>query len=702
MSTGKSGNLLTDIGRNGLAAPFLVIVMLGMIMMPLPPIALDLLFTFNIALSLVVLLAAIYAMRPLDFSAFPTILLAATLLRLALNIASTRIVLLEGHTGNAAAGEVIESFGAFVVGGNFAVGLVVFAILVIINFVVVTKGAGRVSEVTARFTLDAMPGKQMAVDADLNAGIITSQEAKLRREEISQEADFYGAMDGSSKFVRGDAVAGILILFINVLGGLAIGMGQHGLGVGDAMERYTLLAIGDGLVAQIPSLLLSVATAVIVTRVSKSSDMGQQIVSQLLSDPRALWVSGSILGILGLIPGMPNLVFLTLSGTALYAAWKISTKPVADPTEEPQEEKEVTDAKEKDLSWDDVKTVDTIGLEVGYRLITLVDAEQDGSLLSRIKGVRRKLSESLGFLVPAVHIRDNLDLEADHYQITILGVPEGRGEIHPDKELAINPGGLNNALRGTVVRDPAFGMEAVWIDPSQRDHAQVLGFTVVDASTVIATHLNKILLEHAAELLGYEETQQLLDKLGKGAPKLVEDLVPKALPLSTVVRVLQNLLEEGIPLTDMRTVAETLAEAAVASQDADALTTVTRIALRRMITQKINGLRDELPVLTLAPDLEQLLLQSLQNSGDAGLVIEPGLSERIHSSLTDAVAQQETKGEPAVLLVAPQLRPWLARMFRPTLKTLKILAYNEIAENKQLKVVASIGNQGAGSLEHAA
>ncbi len=687
--------------RSGLSAPILVVMVLAMMTMPMPPLLLDLFFTFNIALSLVVLMAAIYAMRPLDFSAFPTILLVATLLRLALNIASTRIVLLEGHSGTAAAGNVIEAFGSFVVGGNYAVGLVVFAILVIINFVVVTKGAGRVSEVTARFTLDAMPGKQMAVDADLNAGVLTQEQAKIRREEITREADFYGAMDGASKFVRGDAIAGILILLINIIGGLAIGLGQHGLSLSTAVENYTLLAIGDGLVAQIPSLLLSTATAIIVTRVSDSQDMGGQMMSQMFSDPRGLWVTAGILGLLGIIPGMPNLVFLTLAGAAAFAAVYLKPDNPSAAAEEPQPEDEQQAATgEQELSWDDVKPVDTIGLEVGYKLIPLVDKDQDGSVLSRIKGVRRKLSETLGFLIPSVHIKDNLDLEPGEYQITLLGVPEGRGNIHPDKELAINPGSAQPGLQGIAVTDPAFGMEAVWIDPSRRDHAQVLGYTVVDASTVIATHMNKLLLEHAGDLLGHEETRKLLDKLAKREPKLVEDLTPKALPLSTIVRVLQNLLQDGIPLRDMRTIAETLAEASVNSQDADTLTSAVRVALRRLITQQINGMTDDLPVITLDPELEQLLLQSLHNNPGAGLVIEPGLSARLHESLFNAVQQQDKSGQPSVLLVAPQLRPWVARMFKPSMPQLKVLAFNEIAENKQLKVVASIGgNQG---LDHAA
>ena len=693
---------LREMLKKGLAAPLLVIVMLAMLTAPLPPFILDLLFTFNIALSLVVLLASIYALRPLDFSSFPTILLAATILRLGLNVASTRVVLLEGHTGTAAAGAVIESFGEFVAGGNYAVGLVVFAILVIINFVVVTKGAGRVSEVSARFTLDALPGKQMAVDADMNAGLLTQEEASERRREIAREADFYGAMDGSSKFVRGDAVAGILILFINIIGGLAIGVGQHGMAFSDAVHNYTLLTIGDGLVAQLPSLLLSTATAVIVTRVSGSEDMGQQISRQIFSDPRALIVTGAILAILGVIPGMPNVVFLMLAGGCGVGAWWIVTHADAgaDQIVETPVEPPPTD---KDLSWDDVKPTDVLGMEIGYKLIPLIEENREGGVLSRIKGVRRKLSEHLGFLIQPVHIRDNLELPPGGYRILIHGVPEGQGEVYPEKELAINPGAVDMPLQGVATTDPAFGMEAFWIEPAQRDHAQMLGYTVVDASTVIATHLNKILLEHAAELLGHEEVEMLMDRLKSQAPKLVEELAPKTLPLATVVRVLQNLLQDGIPIRDIRQIAETLAEQAVHSQDADTLTAAVRVGLRRLITQQINGLGKELPVITLAPELEQLLLQSLNNSQGNGLVIEPGLANQINQALLETCQQQEIANEPSVLLVSSELRPWLARMLRTQLPRLKVLAYNEIADNKALKVIASIGGGAAEpSLEHAA
>ncbi|HBS26141.1 MAG TPA: flagellar biosynthesis protein FlhA [Gammaproteobacteria bacterium] len=701
MSSNKNVTL-KEMAKNGLAAPFLVIIMLAMLVVPMPPFALDLLFTFNIALSLVVLLAAIYALRPLDFTSFPTILLAATILRLGLNIASTRVVLMEGHTGTAAAGAVIESFGEFVAGGNYAVGLVVFSILVIINFVVVTKGAGRVSEVSARFTLDALPGKQMAVDADMNAGLLTQKEAAERRKEISMEADFYGSMDGASKFVRGDAVAGILILFINVIGGLAIGVGQHGMAFSDAVHNYTLLTIGDGLVAQLPSLLLSTATAVIVTRVSTSADMGTQISKEIFSDPRALMVTGVILGLIGIIPGMPNVVFLMLSAACaggVYLIQKNNMGQVDAVTEEPKAEP----LSDRDLNWDDVKPTDVLGMEIGYKLIPLVDGEQEGSILARIKGVRRKLSEHLGFLVQPVHIRDNLDLPPGQYRIMIHGVPEGEGEIHPDRDMAINPGTASAALQGIPTTDPAFGMNAFWIEPAQRDHAQMQGYTVVDASTVVATHLNKILLEHAAELLGHEETEHLLEKLKAKTPKLVDELVPKTLPLATVVKVLQNLLHEGIPVTDMRQIAETMAEQAVVSQDADTLTTAVRVSLRRLITQQINGLEKELPVMTLAPELEQLLHQSLNNSQGNGLIIEPSLADRINQSLVETCQQQELSNEPSVLLVSSELRPWLARMLRTGIPRLKVLAYNEISDSKQLRVISSIGNASANAeLAHAA
>ncbi|HBR96109.1 MAG TPA: flagellar biosynthesis protein FlhA [Gammaproteobacteria bacterium] len=692
MENNNVGGFIKGLSVNGLGAPLLVIMMLAMMILPIPAFGLDLLFTFNIVLSLIVLLVTVYALRPLEFSSFPTVLLVATMLRLSLNIASTRVVLLEGHTGTAAAGEVIESFGDFVIGGNYAVGLVVFAILVIINFVVVTKGAGRVSEVSARFILDAMPGKQMAIDADLNAGILDQEEASKRRQEVSQEADFYGSMDGASKFVRGDAIAGLLILFINILGGFAIGVGQHDLSASQAATNYTLLTIGDGLVAQIPSLLLSMATAVIVTRVSKAGDMGEQIGKQIFGDPRALMISATIIGMLGLIPGMPNLVFLLLAAALGGSAWYLQQRPAQEETESEISEDDQIQAESKDLSWDDVQTADILGLEVGYRLIPLVDAKQGGKLPDRIKGVRRKLTEELGFLIHPVHIRDNLDLAPSAYRITLLGVAEGEAEIYPDKELAIDPGTVFGALTGVRVKDPAFQMDAYWIEPGQRDYAQSLGYTVVDASTVVATHLSKILQENAGDLLGHEEVQQLLDNLARSAPKLVDGLVPKTLGMPVVVKVLQNLLSEGIPIRDMRTIAETLAENGSEQSDAESLTAQVRVALRRMITRQINGLEDELSVITLDPELEQIWLKSLQAGGDGGLGMEPGLAERFYRSLAESTQRQEVDGKPAVLLVNPVLRPWLARLMKNTVPALKVLAYNEISDNKQLKVIANIGN----------
>ena len=678
----------------GLGTPLMLVMLLSMMVLPLPPMVLDLVFTFNIALSLIVLLVAVYTIKPLEFAIFPTVLLVATLLRLALNVASTRVIMLNGHQGTAAAGHVIEAFGEFVVGGNYAVGLVVFAILMIINFVVVTKGAGRISEVSARFTLDAMPGKQMAVDADLNAGLITQEEARARREEIASEADFYGAMDGASKFVRGDAVAGMLILFINIIGGFAVGMIQHGLSLADAAQNYILLTIGDGLVAQIPSLVLSTAAAIIVTRVSSSQDMGQQFIKQLFSNTRALTVTATIVGVLGIVPGMPNLVFITIATVigALAHLVRQQQRAAAKLTAV-EREAPVTDRQNADLSWDDVQPVDIIGLEVGYRLIPLVDRNQGGQLMSRIKGVRKKLSQELGFLIDPVHIRDNLDLLPGGYRINLMGVPVGQSEVYPDKELAINPGKVFGKLKGIGTHDPAFGLEAVWIDAGQRDEAQTLGYTVVDASTVVATHLSHLLQQHAHELLGHEGAQQLLDMLAKTSPKLVETLVPKTLSLGVVVKVLQNLLEEGVPVRDMRTIAETLAEAGTRSQDPDTLTTAMRIALSRVIYQKINGMEDSMPAMALDPKLEQLLLHSMQGAHEGGPGIEPGLAEGMLKSLAENTRQREMNGEPAVLLVSPVLRQWLARFVRGAVPGLQVLSYNEVPDNRQIRVVGTIGGE---------
>jgi len=681
-----------EFARNGLGVPVLVMAVLAMMVLPLPAFLLDIFFTFNISLSLMILLAVIYVRRALEFATFPTVLLGATLLRLGLNVASTRIVLINGHTGAQAAGHVIAAFGHFVVGGNYAVGMVVFTVLVIINFVVITKGAGRISEVSARFTLDAMPGRQMAIDADLNAGIITQAEAIVRRQEVREEGDFYGAMDGASKFVRGDAVAGILIVFINMFGGTIIGAAQHGMSLADAAHTYALLTIGDGLVAQIPALLLSVAVAILVTRVSRPHDMSQQIMTQVLGQPRALGVTSGILGLLGIIPGMPNLVFLAMAAVCAAGAYLMSRRPppTAVVSAAPAAS-QAASAEQKELSWDDVEAVDLIGLEVGYRLIPLVDRNQGGELMGRIKGVRKKLSEELGFLVQAVHIRDNLELGPNSYRITILGAPVGESEVFPDRELAINPGQVSGTIPGSPTKDPAFGLDAIWIDKVRRDQAQAQGFTVVDASSVIATHLSHLLQSHAHELLGHEEVQQLLNRLGKAAPKLIEDLVPKLLPMSVVVKVLQYLLLERVPIRNLRTICETLAEYAPKTQDPVALVAAVRVALGRTIVQNIGGLRQELPVITLDPALEQVLQDSMAGGGDASPGFEPGLADRIQTALGDSARRQDAAGEPAVLLVAPKIRPWIARLMRHSTPSLSVLAYNEIPENRRIRVIAAVG-----------
>lgn len=688
-----------SLTKGNLGVPLLLLVILAMVTLPVPPFLLDVFFTFNIALSIVVLLVCVYSDRPLDFAIFPTIILVATLMRLSLNVASTRVVLLYGHEGGDAAGKVIEAFGEVVVGGNYVVGFVVFLILIIINFVVVTKGAGRISEVSARFTLDAMPGKQMAIDADLNAGLIGQEDARARREDVTQEADFYGSMDGASKFVRGDAVAGILILVINLLGGLGIGMLQHDLDFETAMRFYSLLTIGDGLVAQIPSLLLSTAAAIMVTRQNVSHDMGKQVVAQMFASPKALAVAAGIMTIMGIIPGMPHFAFLSLAAAAGGAAWWVVKKEQQRKVAAEEQAKEQTelppeeDSEKRELDWDDVMPVDMIGLEVGYRLIPMVDKMQGGQLLSRIKGVRKKLSQDLGFLVPSVHIRDNLDLLPGAYRITLMGVVVGDSEVYPDRELAINPGQVFGKLQGVEVQDPAFGLEAVWIEQSQKEQAQSLGYTVVDASTVVATHLNQLLQLHAHELLGHEEVQQLLDMLTKSSPKLVEELVPGKLSFSVLLKVLQNLLMEQVPLKDFRTIAESLADAVNRTQDPLALTAAVRVSLSRLIVQNINGSEAELPVITLAPQLEQLLLNSVQQGQDNGLVLEPGMAERLQSSLSETATQQEMMGRPSVLLVAAPVRPLMSKFVRYGEHQINVLSYQEIPENKKVTIVATVGGE---------
>lgn len=676
-----------------IGAPVMVLAALAMVVLPMPAFLLDLFFTFNIALSLVVLLVTVYTRRPLDFAAFPTVLLIATLLRLALNVASTRVVLLYGHEGPGAAGNVIEAFGNVVIGGNYAVGLVVFLILMIINFMVVTKGAGRISEVSAHFTLDALPGKQMAIDADLNAGLIDQEQARVRRFEVTKEADFYGSMDGASKFVKGDAIAGILILFINIIGGLSIGMIQYDLGFKEAIEIYTLLTIGDGLVAQIPSLLLSIGAAIMVTRQNTDEDMGQQVIFQLFDNPKALTITAGILFVMGIVPGMPHFAFLFLallaSGAAYWLHRKQKTK--AENKNLPAKS-DVETPTQRELSWDDVQPVDVIGLEVGYRLIPLVDKDQGGELLERVKGVRKKLSQDFGFLIPPVHIRDNLELTPNSYRITLMGVAVGEAEIRPDQELAINPGQVYGMIDGERTRDPAFGLDAVWIREDQREHAQALGYTVVDSSTVLATHLSQLLTNNAAQLIGHEEVQNLLEMLSRSAPKLVENFVPDQLSLGVVVKVLQNLLHEAIPIRDIRTIVQTLSEYASKSQEPDILTAAVRISLKRLIVQEINGVEPELPVITLIPELEQILHQTMQASGGESAGIEPGLAERLQMALSHATQEQELKGEPAVLLTSGVLRSTLAKFVKNTIPNLRVLSYQEIPDEKQIRIVQAVGN----------
>ncbi|MBE0622300.1 MAG: flagellar biosynthesis protein FlhA [Burkholderiales bacterium] len=682
---------LGNIGLRAAAMPMLIIMILTMMILPVPPFLLDLLFTFNIALAIIVLLVSLYTLKPLDFAAFPTVLLMTTLLRLSLNVASTRVVLLNGHSGADAAGKVIEAFGQFLVGGNYAVGLVVFFILVVINFVVITKGAGRIAEVSARFTLDAMPGKQMAIDADLNAGLIGEEDARRRRREISQEAEFYGAMDGASKFVRGDAVAGIIILMVNVIGGLVVGVMQHDLDVGHAAKIYTLLTIGDGLVAQIPALVISTAAGIVVSRVGSDQSIGDQLISQLFNKSQVLMITAGILGIMGMIPGMPNFAFLLLAALLGGGGYMIAKRPtvVEAPAPEPAEASPSLDA-----SWNDVVPVDTLGLEVGYRLIALVDKAQDGELLKRIKGLRKKFALDVGFLAPAVHIRDNLELRPNAYVITLKGVEIGRGESYTGMYLAINPGHVSNALPGAVTHDPAFGLPAVWVDAGMREQAQTFGYTVVDAGTVIATHLNHVMQTHAAELLGRQETQQLLDHVGRESPKLIEDLVPKLLPLGTVQKVLQRLLEEGVHIRDMRTIIEVLAEHGAKVQDAGDLSALVRVALGRAIVQQLYPGGHELQVMALEPNLERVLLQAVQSKSGEAAGIEPGLVDTLLREAGAAAQQQERLGLPPVLLVPAELRVLLARFLRRAVSQIKVIAHSEIPDTSTIKVTALLGGKG--------
>jgi flagellar biosynthesis protein FlhA len=682
---------ISQFSMSRLSIPALVLLIVAMLVLPLPAWMLDVLFTFNIAISLMVVLIAINTRKPLEFSSFPSVLLFATMLRLALNVASTRVILVKGHEGEEAAGQVIAAFGHFVIGGNYLVGFVIFVILMIINFIVVTKGAGRVSEVNARFTLDAMPGKQMSIDADLNAGVIDQETAKKRREELSQESDFFGSMDGASKFVSGDAIAGMLILVINLVGGLIVGMAQHGMSASEAGRIYTLLTIGDGLVAQIPGLFLSLATAIIVTRVTTSETMTEQTSAQL-ANPSALFISASFLAILGVVPGMPHLVFLTLAAATAglgLMALKRQTQP-ATPAAGSAAANAAPEAP-KELDWDDVDQVDLIGLEIGYGLIPLVNPDTGGQLMARVKGVRKKLSAELGFLIQPVRIRDALNIDPDSYHIVLKGVVRGKGEVKVGREMAINPGQVYGTLEGTPCREPAFGLDAVWIDPSQRDHARTLGYTVVDAATAVATHLNKVLRDNAADLLSHDEVQQLLDKLASRSPKLVEDLVPGKLALGVITRTLQNVLSEGVPLRDMRSITEALSESASRTQDPEALTALIRPKLGRMIVQGLQDDKGSLSVITLDPHLEQLLHNVLQQTPPGqSMVLEPGLAERLFSAMRQGARAVEEQGHPAVLVVSPAIRAWVSKAARFRVSDLTILSYNEIPEDQMVKVIHTV------------
>lgn len=678
-----------------LAAPLLIVMVLAMMVLPLPPFILDVLFTFNIALSILVLLVAVQVKKTLEFSVFPTVLLVTTLLRLSLNVASTRVVMMEGHTGPAAAGKVIEAFGEFLVGGNYTVGIIVFLILVIINFMVITKGAGRVAEVAARFTLDAMPGKQMAIDADLNAGLIGEDEARQRRADVAREAEFFGSMDGASKFVRGDAIAGIIITLINIIGGLIIGVVQHDLALADAARNYTLLAIGDGLVAQIPSLVISIAAGMVVTRVSDEKEIGVQFINQIFRNHNVVFVTAGILGSMGMIPGMPNLVFLLLAAALSYVGWQMTKKSKQLELSAASDAAPVTPPpvqESQEASWSDVVPLDVLGLEVGYRLIPLVDKNQDGELLRRIRGIRKKFAQDVGFLVSPVHIRDNLELKPNAYRILLKGVEVGKGEAFPGQLLAINPGRVAGTLPGTPTTDPAFGLAAIWIDANLRDQAQAYGYTVVDSSTVVATHLNHLILSNASGLLGRQEVQQLIDHLSKEMPKLVEDLVPKILPLGTLQKVLQNLLDEGVHIRDMRTIIETLADHATRTQSPDELTAQVRIALGRAIVQQLYPTGNEMSVMTLDPQLERLLLQTVAGTAGAS-ALEPGLADGLLQEAVAATQRQEELGMPAVLLVPGAIRLLLSRFLRRSIPQLKVIAHGEVPESKLLKVTSIIGGR---------
>lgn len=691
----KLSQFLTRYNTTSLAGPVLIIMILGMMILPLPAFVLDIFFTFNIAVSIIVLMVGLNTRQPLEFSAFPAVLLVTTLLRLSLNVASSRMILLNGHNGADAAGKVIEAFSHFLVGSNYAIGIVVFIILTIINFVVITKGAGRIAEVSARFTLDAMPGKQMAIDADLNAGLIGEEDAKKRRAQIAEEANFFGSMDGASKFVRGDAIAGIMIMLINIVGGLSVGLIQHDLPLGKALETYTLLTIGDGLVAQIPGLIISTAAGIVVSRVGTDKDLSEQMLGQMFANSQVLYITAAVIGLIGIIPNMPHVAFLLIAASLAGLAWALERskqKALEAEFNEPDlaDAQQLTETPLAEVSWRDVQAVDPVGLEVGYRLIPLVDRAQDGELLRRVRGIRKKIAQDLGFLVPSVHIRDNLEIRPNEYRILLKGVEVGQGEAFVGQYLAINPGRVLGTISGTPTTDPAFGLPALWIEAGQRDEAQSLGYTVVDASTVVATHISNILGQHAAELLGREETQALVNHVGMDAPKLVEDLIPKVVPINILQKVLQNMLTEGLHIRDIRTIIETLAEHTPITQDIDDLTSAVRVALGRTIVYQLYGSANELPVMTLEPGLEQILINAVQSKGGG---LEPGLAENLLASTAREAERVEQQGQAPVLLTPAALRPLLAKFLRRAMPQLAVLAHNEIPDNKTIRIISVVGGR---------
>lgn len=675
-----------------LAGPILILIILSMMVLPLAPFILDIFFTFNIALSIIILLVSMFTRKTLDFAAFPTILLFSTLLRLALNVASTRVIFLNGHTGTDSAGRVIESFGHFLVGGNFAIGIVVFIILVIINFMVITKGAGRIAEVGARFILDAMPGKQMAIDADLNASLIGEAEAKKRRLQITQEADFYGSMDGASKFVRGDAIAGILIMFLNIFGGLIIGVFQHNMLLTKAAEVYTLLTIGDGLVAQIPALVISTAAGVIVTRVSTNQNVGEQMISQLFCNSQVILLSAIVLGILGLVPGMPNIVFLIFTILLLLLAWQLNRKKhifnndvLSDST---NQNKPILNST-VEASWNDVELEDPIRIEIGLNLVPMLDVKKSGDLLEKIRIVRKKIAKEIGFLPPLVHIKNNMNLTKNSYRIFIKGIEIGNGECLYGKLMAISTGQEIESLPFKAVNEPAFGLSGYWIDTSFKMEAEKKGYSVVDSSSIIATHLNFLISQNINELFGRYETQQLLNRVNSEIPKLTEDLIPNVIDLTTLHKILKNLILEKVPIKDMRTILETLSEHAINQKDANELTSIIRISLSKIIIQKLFYKKNTIEVMVLESNLEKLLMDSVKGEK---INIEPGLSEILLSKTKKAIEQQKSIKAPVVLLVPHILRLFLSRFLRIHFSELTVLSELEITSINNIKVTNIIGS----------